>query len=55
MSPSGRPGERTPIDMPLQNLCGRIDALMPDAAERRARLERQLAMADEFLGLLRSR
>ncbi|MBD8611491.1 MerR family transcriptional regulator [Frigoribacterium sp. CFBP 13729] len=33
----------------------RLDAFIADAAERRARLERQLAMADEFLELLRSR
>ena len=33
----------------------RLDAFIAVAAERRARLERQLAMADEFLELLRSR
>ena len=33
----------------------RLDAFIADAVERRARLERQLAMADEFLELLRSR
>ena len=33
----------------------RLDAFIADAAERRTRLERQLAMADEFLELLRSR
>lgn len=30
----------------------RLDALRADAAERRARLERQLGMADEFLSIL---
>jgi DNA-binding transcriptional MerR regulator len=34
---------------------GRLDAFVEQAVERRARLERQLAMADEFLELLRSR
>ncbi|NIJ05656.1 MerR family transcriptional regulator [Frigoribacterium faeni] len=33
----------------------RLDAFVEQAVERRARLERQLAMADEFLELLRSR
>jgi DNA-binding transcriptional MerR regulator len=33
----------------------RLDAFIEQAVERRARLERQLAMADEFLELLRSR
>ncbi|WP_019145792.1 MerR family transcriptional regulator [Aeromicrobium massiliense] len=30
----------------------RLDALRADAADRRARLERQLGMADEFLSIL---
>ena len=33
----------------------RLDAFVEQAVERRARLERQLSMADEFLELLRSR
>jgi len=33
----------------------RLDAFIEQTVERRARLERQLAMADEFLELLRSR
>jgi len=33
----------------------RLDAFVEQAVERRARLERQLAMADEFLELLLSR
>ncbi len=34
------------------DVLGRLAALRADAAERRARLERQLGMADEFLGIL---
>jgi len=33
----------------------RLDAFIEQTVERRARLERQLSMADEFLELLRSR
>ncbi|WP_244906995.1 MerR family transcriptional regulator [Rathayibacter caricis] len=33
----------------------RLDAFVADAAARRAKLEEQLAMADEFLALLRAR
>lgn len=33
----------------------RLEALLADAAERRTKLERQLSMADEFIGLLEER
>ncbi|TCI97696.1 MerR family transcriptional regulator [Aeromicrobium sp. IC_218] len=37
------------------DVLARLDALRADAAERRARLERQLGMADEFLSILDAR
>jgi DNA-binding transcriptional MerR regulator len=40
---------------PVTGTRARLDAFIEQTVERRARLERQLAMADEFLELLRSR
>jgi DNA-binding transcriptional MerR regulator len=40
---------------PVADTRARLDAFIEQTIERRARLERQLAMADEFLELLRSR
>jgi DNA-binding transcriptional MerR regulator len=40
---------------PVADTRARLDAFIEQTVERRARLERQLAMADEFLELLRSR
>jgi DNA-binding transcriptional MerR regulator len=40
-----------PVSTPLQ---GELDAFVADAEERRAKLQHQLVMADEFLELLRA-
>lgn len=47
--------DRTDDDAERARLRGELDAYVRDTELRRAKLEQQLGMADEFLGILRSR
>ncbi|MGG7305720.1 MerR family transcriptional regulator [Curtobacterium sp. AB451] len=47
--------DQTDDDAERARLRGELDAYVRDTELRRAKLEQQLGMADEFLGILRSR
>ena len=48
-------GDSTTSPYIREAACARLDAISDDAVERRARLVRQVEMADEFIGLLAER